>query len=85
MEKSTKRAERRHEAQRLRRARRTHYGYARNPQDNLAKLLGGVVNTATLCSCHMCGNPRNFYGNGAASKTIQELSDAEVSRKADWW
>lgn len=84
-EKSSKRAERRHEAKRLRVKRSTYYGYSRYTPEHPGRVFGIVVNTATLCSCPMCGNPRNYNGNGAAALTIQELSDAEVSRKADWW
>ena len=35
--------------------------------------IGVQYQTKTLCSCHMCGNPRKFNGNGRASKTPQEL------------
>lgn len=30
--------------------------------------VGIEANTRTICSCHMCGNPRKYYGY----RTIQE-------------
>lgn len=77
-QKSFKRAQRRHEAKRLRNKRKNYHGYAKNFPDNLNRFLGMVVSTAKSCSCHMCGNPRKFYGNGTAAMTIQEQSDLEV-------
>jgi len=35
--------------------------------------IGITTKTFTLCSCFMCGNPRKYYGNAKASRTIQEL------------
>lgn len=81
-QKSFKRSERRHEVKRLRNNRKSYHGYAKNFPDNLNRFLGMVVSTAKNCSCHLCGNPRKFYGNGSASKTIQELSDIQIIKKS---
>ena len=42
------------------------------------KSVGKTTNTFTQCSCFMCGNPRKFYGNSKAAKTIQELKQSEI-------
>jgi hypothetical protein len=76
--KSFKRAERRHEVKRLRNNRKSYHGYAKNFPDDLNRFLGMVVSTAKNYSCHMCGNPRKFLGNGTAAMTIREQSDLEV-------
>lgn len=55
---------RRHHRARLLRARRNHYG-----GDWAENVLGKLVNTATPCSCWMCGNPRKYTGE----LTISEL------------
>jgi hypothetical protein len=58
VEKSTKRAIRRHHLARLKRARRFYFG--RN-LTNEAVILGKLANTATPCSCFMCGSPRRYF------------------------
>ena len=40
-----------------------------------------LVNTACHCSCWMCGNPRNYFGNSQAAKTLQEVSFLEAVKK----
>lgn len=35
--------------------------------------VGIHSHSRAICSCPMCGNPRKFYGNGDAGKTLQEL------------
>lgn len=83
-EKSFKRAERRHHVNRLKNKRKYHYGYQKYlNDDNRGRMLGMIVNTATNCSCHMCGNPRSYYGNSSFSKTLSEQSDLEVSKLSD--
>ena len=59
----SKRSERRHHTERLKKKRRIHWG--RELSD---KELGEVVNTPTPCSCPLCGNPRRHFG----AKTVQE-------------
>jgi len=60
----SKRSERRHHTERLKKNRRIHWGRKLSKKE-----LGEVVNTPTPCSCPMCGNPRRHFG----IKTIQEL------------
>ncbi len=60
---SKKRASRRHHRARLKKKRQYYRG--RRLTD---AALGIVVNTPTLCSCWMCGNPRKYFGE----QTIQE-------------
>jgi hypothetical protein len=61
------RAERRHQLARIKAKRKGYwYGY---PAEMTPKRLGMVSQTPALCSCHMCGNPRKFFGD----RTLQEL------------
>ena len=67
--KDIKRSLRRHHVERLKKTRSTYYnGYAKN---NPAE-LGAIVQTATLCSCPLCGNPRKHFG----IVSIQEQKEA---------
>ena len=65
VEKSMKRALRRHHIARLKRARRFYFwlDWTENPV-----ALGRLVHTATPCSCYMCGNPRKYF----LELTVQE-------------
>lgn len=83
-EASIKRSQRRHEVERLRKKRKNFYGNRTEPIENIGRYLGMTVNTAKPCSCFICGNPRKFYGNSAASKTIHEQSDSEMLRLFNW-
>ena len=68
------RALRRHHYQRLKRKRRDHYGgYGRHRTD----AQGMLANTATLCSCWMCGNPRKYFGEVTRQETLTALNFAE--------
>lgn len=68
-QKSRKRAIRRHHRARLKKYRARHYGGPSDRQGReLARWYGGVVTTATRCSCWMCGNPRRYHNE----LTIQE-------------
>lgn len=71
----SKRAERRHHYQRLKRKR-----YRELKANGLLideKHLGYAVSTHNAgCSCHMCGNPRKYYND----KTIQEQKQDESER-----
>jgi len=69
------RAERRHHTARLKAARRRYWGrdLRAEPQQ-----LGMCVNTAAVCSCAMCGNPRRIH----KERTVQERS-AEGLLKAE--
>ena len=77
MSRNTTRAVRRHHrnrilAKRYRQDRR--YGFcAVNEAEWRFRNARLRVNTGTLCSCWMCGNPRRLYGNGKAALTQQEL------------
>ena len=69
--KSTQRAQRRHDCERLKAARSRHLLVAgRGAQSSRAsdRVIGVHANTAAPCSCWMCGNPRKFFGE----RTVQE-------------
>lgn len=66
------RAERRHHRERLKKARRHHWG-----RDLSKEPHGMAVDTPTPCSCPMCGNPRKFF----QEKTMQERRADEMERK----
>lgn len=66
MENSFKRAQRRHDAARIKKNRRWHWG---RDMAQEGRQLGKLLHTATPCSCPMCGNPRKYFGH----RTIQEL------------
>ncbi len=59
----TKRAERRHHVDRLKRKRKYHFG-----RELSGKELSQVVDTPKPCSCYLCGNPRKYF----EEKTVQE-------------
>lgn len=68
--KETKRAQRRHDVERLKAVRSRHLVVAGRhgeykPTD---RVVGIHVNTAAVCSCAACGNPRKFNGE----RTVQE-------------
>jgi hypothetical protein len=65
MAKPMTRALRRHHVARLKRDRRFYGGFDRA---ELPVFLGRVVQTATVCSCWMCGNERKYSGE----RTVQE-------------
>ena len=68
------RALRRHHYQRLKRKRRNHYGgYGRHRSN----AQGRLANTATLCSCWMCGNPRKYFGEVTRQEILAALNFAE--------
>ena len=57
----SKRAERRHHYQRLKKTRK-HYWAPMEGEVNSDKKLGMLANTPAPCSGECCGNPRKFYG-----------------------
>ena len=68
------RALRRHHYQRLKQKRRDYYGsYGRHRDD----VRGKLANTATVCSCWMCGNPRKFFGEITRQEARSALRFAE--------
>jgi hypothetical protein len=67
-------AERRHHRERLKKARRFHWGRDLRGED---QQIGLAVDTPTPCSCPMCGNPRKFFGD----KSIQERSAEGLFRR----
>lgn len=71
-----KRSIRRHHQERLRKKRQVYYdGYAKDDK----RELGILVDTPTVCSCWMCGNPRRYFGE----LTIQErrmMNDKDTMR-----
>lgn len=63
------RAYRRAQAARLKARRRRYYNAARGERD-----VGLLLNTATRCSCWMCGNPRRYGGE----RTLQERRQGQA-------
>lgn len=80
-EKDTSRAERRHHTARLKNTRKRYWGrhpVGENPGSNYTLewdegSLGAVTQTPCVCSCHMCGNARKYYGN----RTFQEIREMQ--------
>jgi len=72
--KDTTKAQRRHDAARVKNNRSAHL-VVRNMQS--PKALGKNAATPAACSCHMCGNPRKFRGE----ITMQERKFLDVSRE----
>ncbi len=71
---------RRHHRARLKNKRRNYNSNLTCEGLNLGRAIR-LVNTATPCSCWMCGNPRKHLGNRKSAKTLQELSDLEALKK----
>ena len=67
------RGQRIHHAQRIKAKRSNYY---RGVHAGDARRIGMLVNTATVCSCFMCGNPRRHFGG----PPIQERSNLELCR-----
>ena len=68
------RAQRRHHYRRLKQKRRHYYsGYGRHRND----VQGRLANTATLCSCWMCGNPRKHFGKKTRQEALATLNFIE--------
>lgn len=71
------RAVRRHHAKRLRKNRKHYYtgAYINSPPN-----IGFLVNTATVCSCNMCCNPRNskLYSNPLSLKEQTALDNGKA-------
>ena len=74
---SRSRSERRHHRKRLIAKRLNEFNHFRVafPLDDAGSRRHAVVRARTgkLCSCWMCGNPRNYRGNSEGAKTWQEL------------
>jgi len=71
-----KRAIRRAHRQRLKNKRKYYYGWG----DDLpleGGRLGVVVNTPTVCSCAMCGNPRRHHNRVTKAEKINLISFIE--------
>lgn len=70
------RASRRHHRKRLiaRRLKEHNHFYRVFPlsKEEELKRAAKRTKTAAACSCSMCGNPRNHYGNSLRVKTWQE-------------
>lgn len=72
------RALRRHHYQRLKRKRRHYYGgYGRHSDD----IQGKWADTATVCSCWMCGNPRKYFGEITRQESLAALRCSEQWRE----
>ena len=67
------RVQRRHHRQRiLNKRRKVSYLQGMNHADR-ERIARGLINTASPCSCHYCGNPRKYRGNSALARTFKEL------------
>jgi hypothetical protein len=73
MEKSNKRAIRRHHIARLKKSRAHYFVVNWWSEEYKQKRLGLVVSYPKMCSCPMCGNPRKWLNE----RTIQEMRDLE--------
>lgn len=81
MKENTKRAERRHQLERLR-AKRVGYYNRRDLEvgsQAWERHRGILGNTATLCSCWMCGNARKQQNE----RTIHEVSHDAFAKVSD--
>lgn len=67
---------RRHHLKRVKNNRKTDVVF----QMNKEAILNQHCSTPTKCSCHMCGNPRNYLGNSKVSLTPQELRIEEATK-----
>lgn len=78
MEDTKKRALRRHHLKRIKQNRSNYYSLAESELDaeSKKKMLGRIANTAKLCSCWACGNPRKH----SQEKTVSEISAAEFMK-----
>ena len=68
------RGARRHQEERLKKARSAYDGAKWQGADagrNTAVAVGKTCQTPAACSCFMCGNPRKYFGK----KTLKEKSD----------
>ncbi|WP_425263099.1 hypothetical protein [Vibrio owensii] len=78
--KNTTRAIRRHHYSRLRN-KRLKQKYWGQDMELKKRHLGICVNTPTICSCHMCGNPRKKFG----WVTLQEVKANQANPKSTWY
>jgi hypothetical protein len=69
MDKDRKRAERRAEVERLKKARCSYWGHY--GEEMSEKHLGVVVNTPKICSCWMCSKPRKHTLSIAEIRAFQ--------------
>lgn len=78
MHETKKRSLRRHHLDRIKHKRSNYYSLATWQIDVETKErhLGRIANTAKLCSCWMCGNPRKHR----SEKTVQEISAEEFAK-----
>lgn len=67
---------RRHHMKRIKNRRKNDVVFKMNKESNLNQ----HCNTPTVCSCHMCGNPRNHSGNSKEALTVQELRVEENTK-----
>lgn len=81
MKENTKRAERRHQLERLKAKRVGYYNRWDLEVGSLAWAVhrGMLANTATLCSCWMCGNARRQQ----KERTLHEISHDAFSKVSD--
>lgn len=80
---TSRRALRRHHTARLKHKRRYDFCvYSRDGRRTFCPINRHVI-TPCPCSCRLCGNPRKFYGNGQAAKTVAERRRLAAANE-DW-
>lgn len=77
MDKTSKRAKRRHHYQRLKRKRVTRNYWCRYHGDWSKRQLGIAVNTPKPCSCESCGNPRRQHKEQTLAEKRSSISMEE--------
>lgn len=79
--KNMSRAQRRHERETLKKARRVYWGHRGQglvwSDPMTERQLGMIVATPAICSCAGCGNPRNHLGNDKDRLSRQELAHTQ--------
>ena len=78
-----KRAWRRHHIVRLKAKciRENYWGYGNWRNEGFTKsALGVCVNTPTVCTCYMCGNPRKYWNE----VTLQEKKAGDIANSQEY-
>jgi hypothetical protein len=68
-----KRAIRRHHRERLKRNRKSIWGY----EDKTPLQLGVAVDTPKRCSCFMCGNERKYFNRKTRKECMNDITFME--------
>lgn len=75
----TNRADRRRATAKVKAKRsKSYWGYDRSAERMDARRAGMVTHTAAICSCHMCGNPRKWFGQRTLKELIHQINLKEI-------